>query len=59
MWSAAVLESALPGRSGGGTLDPEVVSGMRRDMRGMPRTPPPGRLPGLPHRSAADQERPA
>ena len=36
-----------------------VVRRHRTVMLGMPRTPPPSRLPGLPHRRAADQERPA
>src|ERR1022692_1402252 len=31
-----------------------VVRRHRTVMLGMPRTPPPSRLPGLPHRSAAD-----
>ena len=35
-----------------------VVRRHRTVMLGMPRTPP-SRLPGLPHRTAAGQERPA
>jgi hypothetical protein len=40
----------------------EAVAAVRRHrtvMLGMPRTPPPSRLPDLPHRSAVGQERPA